>query len=54
MAFFKADHTFSEIKELEAKSAPKLRYVIENGKGRWIRPEDHDRLPYDYDEDIPC
>ena len=52
MAFFKADHTFSEIKELEAKSAPKLRYVIENGKGRWIRPKPP--MPIDYCDDILC
>ena len=51
MAFYKVDRTFSEIKELEAKSAPKLRYVIENGKGKWIKPKPP--MPIDYDEDIP-
>lgn len=52
MAFYKVDRTFSEIKELEAKSAPKLRYVIgKDKKGYWIRPKPP--MPIDYCDDIP-
>lgn len=53
MAFFKVNRTLSEIEDLEARSAPELRYVIdENGKGYWVKPKPP--MTIDYDEDIPC
>jgi len=54
MLLFKVDKTFT------GKSIPdkgynpnKVRYVVnKDGKGRWIRPPQVKRLPYDYDEDV--